>query len=107
MSDTGQTEFPRHPEIARLETEIADLRAVVDKLPKTADGVPVVPGMVLHERIGDTIHGPLNVVNVGYDFTLCRYGPDDIMATTVQREFSYSTRAAAEAAHQKGTKEHD
>jgi len=33
MSDTGQTEFPRHPEIARLEAENAGLRAVVEKLP--------------------------------------------------------------------------
>lgn len=30
--------------IASLKIEVEQLRAIVDKLPKTADGVPVVPG---------------------------------------------------------------
>ncbi len=28
----------------------ADLQAIVDKLPKTADGVPIVPGMRVYHR---------------------------------------------------------
>ena len=31
----------------RVAVHIAELEAIVDKLPKTADGVPVVPGMEL------------------------------------------------------------
>lgn len=31
-----------------LEAENASLRAIVAKLPKTADGVPVTPGMTLY-----------------------------------------------------------
>ncbi len=34
------------PEV--LVAEIERLRAIVEKLPKTADGVPIVPGMELH-----------------------------------------------------------
>jgi len=34
----------RH-EIHRLEAEVEQLQAIIDKLPKTADGVPMVPGM--------------------------------------------------------------
>lgn len=32
------------------DTEIERLRAVVNKLPMTADGVPVVPGMTVYHR---------------------------------------------------------
>lgn len=32
-------------ELANLIAEVERLRALVDKLPKTADGVPVVPGV--------------------------------------------------------------
>lgn len=37
----------RSRELAALRAEIARLQAVVDKLPKTADLVPIVPGMKL------------------------------------------------------------
>lgn len=33
------------------KAEIERLRAIVGKLPKTADGVPVVPGLTLHDPI--------------------------------------------------------
>ena len=33
---------------ATLEAEIARLQSIVDALPKTADGVPIVPGMTLY-----------------------------------------------------------
>lgn len=37
-----------YSEVDRLEQENKRLQAIVDKLPSTADGVPVVPGMVLY-----------------------------------------------------------
>lgn len=38
-------------EIAKAQRiEIKQLQAIVDRLPKTKDGVPVVPGMVLYLR---------------------------------------------------------
>ena len=67
--------------------ELERLRAIVDKLPKTADGVPVVPGL-------DNVwvkNGP----NVR---------PSESMTTwrllQVRRSYCYSTREAAEAAKQ-------
>jgi len=43
----GEIKRWQREEIERLRTEIERLRAVVAKLPHTADGVPVVPGMVV------------------------------------------------------------
>lgn len=36
----------------KMEEERVRLQSIVDRLPKTADGVPVVPGMALHDRSG-------------------------------------------------------
>ena len=73
----------------RHADEIERLRAIVDKLPKTADGVPVVPGMKL--------------------FFLCpfenRITSDQVFqdrpevgGMTIEVSNCYSTREAAEAA---------
>ena len=43
-----------HPDdvlLVRACDEIERLRAIVDKLPKTADGVPVLPGMTLWDSV--------------------------------------------------------
>ena len=50
---------------AALEAEITRLRAIVDKLPKTADGVPVVPGADKVYRIaaGDEFDNPRETKN--------------------------------------------
>jgi len=70
--------------IAVARAELARLRDVVDKLPKTADGVPVVPGMTLW--CPSMEHGPRS------------------QTTIIEPEFRcellsrYSTREAAEAA---------
>ena len=41
--------------------EIRGLRAIVDRLPKTADGVPITPGMLLYEphscHVTDVVFG--------------------------------------------------
>jgi len=49
-------------EIERLEKESDQLRAIVDKLPRTADGVVVVPGMDLYKRVSHKDGGPWVVV---------------------------------------------
>ncbi len=77
--------------------EIERLRAIVDKLPKTADGVPIIPGQtIVWVRLNGTgewvkakCHWSILANNTGswvMDFT--PRGP----------EHSYSTREAAEAA---------
>jgi hypothetical protein len=76
---------------AELTREREGLMAVVNKLPLTADGVPIVPGMSVYfeNRLGE-------VVEV---FWVLRYQldkPDDDATDT--REWAYSTRAAAESA---------
>ena len=81
--------------IAWLEAELERLRAIVDKLPRTADGVPVVPGMEVYYPIrSGTRQGEIlqQWVNDSLDVTPCR-------STNRVAIYSwYSTREAAEAA---------
>lgn len=67
--------------IAALTAERDRLAAVVERLPRTADGVPVTPGMLVYSEFGSVAlsAGP--------------FGPFDHL---------YSTRAAAEAAQKGG-----
>jgi len=46
-----------HGRVHRLEKQNQRLRGIVDKLPKTADGVPVVPGMRLYRYDGSFVPG--------------------------------------------------
>jgi len=78
----------------RLEDDVLSLRAIVAKLPKTADGVPVVPGMKLWE---------INKHNGGiHSFTAFWIGKDDFALSELGRRCHvsclYSTREAAEKA---------
>ena len=78
--------------------EINSLQAIVDKLPKTADGVPVVPGMVLYSSqfICGHFRHPEIVVS------LHPYADEHVsgwMSGALGEEELYSTREAAEAAH--------
>lgn len=72
--------------------EIERLQAIVDRLPKTADGVPIVPGDVLH------------FMDVSMQTVLCWQLPEnprgDEIAVANCCPFSgtYSTREAAEQA---------
>ena len=43
MQDANQT-------IRELREKLAKANAIIDKLPKTADGVPIVPGMRLYSE---------------------------------------------------------
>jgi len=76
------------------DNQIARLQGIVDKLPKTADGVPVAPGMVvwplhfLEDEQGAEIHWGI------FDLNTTDY-MDDVSAKRL-----YSTEAAARAAAQ-------
>ena len=75
-------------EIGDLKAEIKRLRAIVNMLPKTADGVPVTPGMVLWYK------SPAGIVPT-------EPLPDwSEVASCLEQEWGspfYSTQAAAEA----------
>lgn len=78
---------------------IERLLAVVERLPRTADGVPVVPGMNLYSRRVDYDFGCIAIrVEPESDEIECR----DVRGVEFDlpaRE-CYSTRAAAEAARE-------
>ena len=74
---------------------IAELEAIVEKLPKTADGVPVAPGMKVYDKDFQ-----------GYDVTGLRAMDDSSMPSDAYLSWPrvYSTLAAAEAAKEATTK---
>jgi len=82
-------------EIDRLTRELNEARAVIERLPKTADGVPIVPGDSVymqwtgHERRVRAVHSDSIAVTVGL-----------IAATlvNVHPHQCYSTKKSAEAA---------
>ena len=93
--------------IPALLAENARLRAVVDKLPKTADGVPVVPGMTicwwckgtLLSRVLDAYHTSHNVIYPqGKPRRECVSARLPSYIQNVPLELCYSTHEAAEAA---------
>jgi len=73
-------------ELDRLRDENAELKAVVDKLPKTSDGVPVT-GL---DRVWYLRHDDITIVCEPY----CNI-------PIASRSACYSTREAAEAAKEK------
>ena len=74
-----------------------ELQAIVDKLPKTADGVVVVPGMTLWavDTEGETLEIDYNEYGPWIKSVECEQW--DLMETT------YSTREAAEAGGDQST----
>ena len=77
--------------------EIARLKAIVDKLPKTADGVPVVPDDVVFHT-GQTIEAGAVAIDPDGEWLVYPQHTDKPWAV----KDCYSTRAAAEAAQEKG-----
>lgn len=76
--------------------ELKRLRAIVAKLPKTADGVTVVPHMHLYERLRNGV-----VVESIVNMMACSGFSDD---DPISSRNHYSTRAEAEAARkERGT----
>ncbi len=73
--DNGMNHFVRDPLVMDIHraldllTELTALRATVAKLPRTADGVAIVPGMEVHHSFYGCV---LNVVSVYQDeATVC------------------------------------
>ena len=86
-----------------LEDEIERLQAIVDKLPKTADGVPVVPGMAVFYSCKD--FGPIRLTVADYvDWTeygpLC-FGTHGGVCHGQYADTCYSTREAARPPRQR------
>lgn len=81
--------------IDEKDSEIEHLQAIVDKLPKTADGVPIVPGMTVSvlANYGDGLRIHKLVV---YDLTSIGCSDGDRYHWDCHQ--CYSTREAAEAA---------
>ena len=92
--------------ITELEADRDRLAAIVERLPKTADWVPVTPGMTLHHPDDITTYG--GVIQVDDCITTVLIAverqPDGLLGRCV--EFSaadcYSTRELAEAAAKGG-----
>lgn len=90
--------------VAKLEAEIA---AIVGKLPETADGVPVVPGMDVWLPTGAAYQsGNVLVVHRGVGHHIIQWVAVEVIAvhadlateTRFPARECYSTREAAEAA---------
>jgi hypothetical protein len=99
--------------LAAVTAERDRYKAIVDQLPKTADGVPITPGMLLWPPCG---HVPLMHMPVHTDPVECYgkgckgepyYGDNDYYepgeATIYKPEKCYSTREAALAANGNGS----
>ena len=95
-------------EIDTLRAEITRLRAIVERLPKTADGVPVTPGMLVWDGTSLTQtyddgspYTGFRVNRVGSEiaFTRQRKSWVDVEGLgEITTDNLYSTRAAALAA---------
>lgn len=84
-----------HRKIRRQQTAIDRLQALVDKWPKTRDGVPIFPGMTMWVlRDFGTRRGlfPMEVFSI-QELHVC-----DCDRLLISIEDCYSTRKAAEAA---------
>lgn len=87
-----------------LEAERERLEAIIDKLPKTADGVPVTPGLTVFYSYGDIVAFPMRVqefsewcVMDGVATAFAEGRHEDVFHLFYTTE-CYSTREAAEAA---------
>ena len=85
--------------------EINRLRAIVDKLPKTADGVPVVPGMEVWV-LADPVASGVVVEVMEFGYTIRRDIGEQYITTYpghIFGNYGYSTEAAALAAKEVGS----
>jgi len=94
--------FARHFRSERDEAraEIERLQAIVERLPKTADGVPVYPGMQVwyhSECLPGSVTGPWVVVHFNDAISVALRQSPGVMTSRLLRR-SFSTREAAEAA---------
>ncbi len=87
--------------------KLKDIQTIIDKLPKTADDVPIVPGMILYERRtrdgGETWYVTEEKVRaIGAMFGNVQLQADDVnwRCTNMGDNRLYSTREAAEASYE-------
>jgi len=95
-----QTRSPMNPTHKRLLEELERLRAIVAKLPRTADGVPVVPGRdTVWNWLPRGLHSKCSwvecAVEIRQPYNEAMYDYVDISEVGK----CYSTREAAEAAN--------
>jgi len=84
------------PSILSDLERLAELEAIVDRLPKTADGVPVTPGMeVWTDYWSGPQHGIVRRLNVQLEEGSC-WADDE-----ADEAMLYTTREAAEVARKK------
>ncbi len=84
----------------RLLRDVDRLKAIVDKLLKTADGVSMVPGMIVYDNSGPVVV-KARVTHISEYFAECVVLDENDEATEDRFSTSgsvYSTREAAEAA---------
>lgn len=87
-------------DVSALEAERDRLQAIVDMLPKTADGVPCVPEMNVYTFKYETAAVPIGDIAVCRIWHLHRtdlYTYDELW---IEAKHCYSTRQAAEKARQ-------
>jgi len=95
-------------ELARVYDQVKQLRAIVDRLPKTADGFPIVPGMTVfipHPRPSNLITEREVVAPYGKVACLTKEpAHNGCCESTTHRQARecYSTREAAEGAKGEG-----
>lgn len=78
-------------EVGRLRDEVERLTAMLDKLPKTADGVPIVPGMRVYYPMGGKRAGEIDEAWINANLNIASAQPK-----SAGRYCWYSTRQAAE-----------
>jgi hypothetical protein len=81
--------------------ELERLQAIVDRLPKTADGVPITPGMVLYDSLDVRFNNPWTVTGFKVDRNgnlACVFGQNGSFDAICSGY--YSTRESAEKARQ-------
>lgn len=91
-------------DVDALLAEVVRLREIVAKLPKTADGVEIVPGMKLYGVYGRNVYDDLGPVRNVPMPTVTEFGHPMIPLghqQTMRSNQLFSTRSAAEAARGK------
>jgi len=91
----------RENEIQSLEKKIERLRTVVDKLPKTADGVPIVPGMEVW--LPGSYRYPGEVERDAYGVNPCVDWPEALYHPCQLYSSREAARAAAEDENESST----
>lgn len=94
-----------------LITELEQLREVVRKLPRTADGVTIVPGMKLYplhplpDEDLDGVEDCFEAVMSGFDSETCGdIEPDDLPLNYSSKDAASAARVALAAGAREGTK---